>query len=147
MKIQGIQDGLTFVNENAKVQFPRLDNSTFSAFASDVSTQTPSEDGSSSLLGILNSLVQKWNDAIRLQAVFAGILLAVYGLIVLFAIARVIYAVRRSEKGRGEGGGLEGLKAQGIVWVHNRLRSHQANPFEDPILEKPGPTPSTRWKQ
>jgi hypothetical protein len=147
MKIQGIQDGLTFVNENAKVQFPRLDNSTFSAFASDVATQTPSEDGSSSLLGILDSLVQKWNDAIRLQAVFAGILLAIYGLIVFFALARVIYAVRRSEKTRGEGGGLDGLRAQGIVWVRSRLRSRQANPFEDPVFEEPGPTPSTRWKE
>ena len=147
MKIQGIQDGLTFVNENAKVQFPRLDNATFDAFASNLSAQTPSEDGSSSLLDILNGLVQKWNDAIRQQAVFAGVLLAIYLLIVGFAVARVSYEVRRTEKPRAEGGGIDGLKNQGIVWMRNRFRLHQANPFEDPIFEEPGPTPSIRWKQ
>ena len=148
MKIQGIQDGLTFVNENAKVQFPRLDNSTLNAFvSSNVSTQSPSESGTSSLPGILNALVKKWDDAIRQQAVFAGILLAIYGFIVFLALTRVIYAARKDEKNRGEGGGLDGLKGQGLVWVRNRLRSRQVNPFEDSIFEEPGPTPSTRWKQ
>jgi len=148
MKIQGIQDGLTFVNENAKVQFPRLDNSTFNGFAnSNLTAQPQPEEGSSSLLGILNSLVTKWDNAIRQQAVFAGILLAIYGIIVLLALTRVICAARKDKKIRGEGGGLDGLSGRGIVWVRNRLRPRHVNPFEDNIFEEPGPTPSTHRKQ
>jgi len=144
MKIQGIQDALTFVNQNAKVQFPRLDNSTFDAFASNLSAQTPSETGSSSLLDIITNLVQKWNDAIRQQAVFAAILLAIYILVVVLAVGRVTYELRRTERSRAEGAGLDTGKSQGIIWMRNRFRIHQANPFEDSIFEEPGPTPSTR---
>ena len=148
MKIQGIQDGLTFVNENARVQFPRLDNSTFTSFAtSNISAQSPPQDASSSLVDILNSLVTKWNDAIRLQAIFAGILLAIYVFIVSLAFTRTIHAVQTTENNRGEGGARRALRTHGIVWIRNRLRGQPENPFEDSVFEMPGPTPSTRRKQ
>ena len=146
MKIQSIQNGLTFVNENARVQFPRVDNSSLNVLES--SAQSPSQAASSSLLGIMNSLIEKWDTAIRQQAILATILLAVYGFIILMGLARVIYTLRKAERSRGEGGGFSSFRTQGIAWVRARVQVPPTNPFEDPRFEQePGPTPSGRSKQ
>lgn len=141
MKIQGIQDALTFINENAKVQFPRMENSTF-----DVSPlSTPSQNATSSLLSIMDDVIRKWQTAINRQAMFAGILLAVYALVVLMGGARVFFALRENGKNRGDGGGLRFLKVQHLT---NRVQPNPLNPFEDFYFEaEPGPTPLTRSKE
>jgi len=141
MKIQGIQNALTFVNNNARVDFPRVDNSSFDPGV----LTSPSQDTTSSLLAIMDDVVAKWQAAIRRQAIFAGILLAVYGLIVLMGLARVWYALRDSGRNRGEGGGLRFLRVQ---HVPNRVQPNPLNPFEDLNFEcEPGPTPLTRSKE
>lgn len=148
MKIESVQNGLTFVNEHAKVQFPRVDNSSLAVLESNGSGQSPSETASSSLLSIMNTVIDKWAAAIRQQAVLGGILLALYGVVVLIGAVRVSWALRKDDKTRGEGGGLSGLRANGIAWMRNRVRGNPVNPFEDPgFVQEPGPTPSGRSKE
>ena len=139
MKIQSIQNGLTFVNEHARVQFPRVDNSSLNVLESSGPVQSPSNAASSSLLDIINSLIEKWDTAIRQQAVLASILMG---------LARVIYTLHKEERSRAEGGGFSSLRTQGIAWVRARVQVHPNNPFEDSRFEQePGPTPSGRPKQ
>ena len=148
MKIESIQNALTFVNEHAKVQFPRVDNSSLNILETPSSVQSPSQAASRSLLGILSNVIEKWDAAIRLQALLASILLAVYGAIILIGLRRVIYLWGKEEKGRGDGGGLSDLRNQGIAWVRDRVRGHPAHPFEDSRFQlEPGPTPSGHSKQ
>lgn len=148
MKIQGIQDGLTFVNENAKVSLPRVDDSSLGLNSTNgVSLQKATQNAGSSLLDIILEVAQKWEEAIHRQLVLAGILLAIYGIVVLMGVARVIYALRTEEKTRGEGGGLSGFAAHGFAWARNRLTpAYRVNPFEDARYQNdpalPGPTPA-----
>jgi len=147
-KIEGIQDGLTFVNENAKVTLPRVDNGTLALNSSNgVSLQAASQDASSSLLNIILDVAQKWDDAIHRQIILAAILLAVYGVVVLMGLARVLYALRKTERNRGDGGGLSSFAAHGFAWARSRINpSYPVNPFEDSRYQNetamPGPTPS-----
>jgi hypothetical protein len=148
MKIEGIQSGLTFVNEHAKVQFPRVNDSSFKALESNTPIQSPSKSASSSMLNIMNTLIGKWNAAIKQQAIVAGILLALYGVVIIMGLSRVIYGLREHERNRGDGGGLSMFGANSIAWVCNRVRGNPLNPFEDSRFEQePGPTPSGRSKE
>jgi hypothetical protein len=147
-KIEGIQDGLTFVNENAKVTLPRVDNGTLALNSSNgVSLQAASQDAGSSLLNIILDVAQKWDDAIHRQIILAAILLAVYGVVVLMGLARVLYALRKMERNRGDGGGLSSFAAHGFAWARSRInQSYPVNPFEDSRYQNetamPGPTPA-----
>lgn len=96
----------------------------------------------------MDNVIEKWDVAIRQQAILGGILLALYGLVILMGLARVIHALREHERNRGEGGGMSALRANGIAWVRNRVRGNPVNPFEDSRFEEePGPTPSGRSKE
>jgi hypothetical protein len=149
MKVAGIQNGLTFVNENAEVQFPRVDNSSVAIALKSVDAFQQASQGSSSLIGILNNVIYKWEAAIRREAVLAGVLMAAYLLVVLMGLVRIIYIARKTGRNRGEGGGLSAIQPHGIIWVRSRMgRSTCVNPFEDSTFEiAPGPTPSMRQKQ
>jgi hypothetical protein len=151
MKIEGIQKALTFINENAQVQFPRVDNATLnldsnSANPGQDSVQSVIQDASSSLLGIINAVIEKWQTAIRQQAILGGIFMAVYGIVVLMGVVGVIHGLRDG-KLRGEGAGIVALPAQGRAWARSRFRTDHENPFEDSKFEQqPGPTPVIRQK-
>lgn len=151
MKIEGIQKALTFINENAKVEFPRVDNSTLnidskSAGPDQGSLQAAIQDASSSLLDIINRVVDKWQAAVRQQVIVGGIFMAIYGIVVLMGIVGVIHGLRQG-KLRGEGAGIARLPAQGIAWARSRFRTDNDNPFEDSKFEQqPGPTPVSRPK-
>ena len=140
MKVAGIQAGLTFVNENAKVSFPRVDNSTLAVDlnSSKSTPQFASQPALSSFTRIMDGVINKWNSAIRMQATVAGILLAVYAFIVLLAFARVIYAMSNRTRNRGEGGGSKGPGKQ-WDWGRFRLEPHTNRAFG----QAPGPTPGT----
>jgi hypothetical protein len=146
MKVEGIQKGLTFVNENAQVSFPRLNDSVLDI---DRSTADVSQSLQGSTLGgIIAEVVEKWHKAIQQQALVAGILMGVYGLVMLGGAIRVLYVLRTAPKHRGEGGGTSALPAQGLAWAKDRFRLYRSNPFDDsPGLTGPGPTPSTLPKQ
>jgi hypothetical protein len=148
MKVEGIQKGLTFVNENARVQFPRIDNSTFDvgALSSLSGTQSLPAAGqslNSPLLDIITRITDKWNSAIQQQAILAGSVMTIYGIVILMGLTRVLYALKKDGKTRGEGAGVFGFQAEGIGWARFKLRTDRKNPFEDSRFEhQPGPTPS-----
>ena len=153
MKVEGIQKGLTFVNENARVQFPRVDNSTLKIATSSfgAATQSSSQAGQaldSPLLDIITRITDKWKAAIRQQLILAGCVMSIYGIIVLMGLLRVLYASHENGKTRGEGGGLFGFPSQRIAWARYKFGTNRGNPFEDPRFEhEPGPTPSIRTKK
>jgi hypothetical protein len=142
MKVQGIQDGLTFVNENAQVQFPRVDTSTTASLENLSVVQ--STDGSS-LATILNAVVDKWLDSIRQQAIVAGILFSLYCLIVCIGYGRVLYVMKRTARSGGRVTRFWDLRSttglgQKVLEV--------TNPFEDaPYPTGPGPTPAVYSKR
>jgi len=145
MKVQGIQDGLTFVNENAKVQFPRVDNSTANSVQSLSVTQT----NESSLAGILNAVVDKWLHSIRQQAIVAGTLFALYCLIVFVGYCRMSYALKRAPPNIGHVIGVSDLASTTRMrGVQNKTEFEVINPFDDGLyLSGPGPTPAAYTKR
>lgn len=153
MKVEGIQKGLTFVNEHARVQLPRVDNSTVNTATSAFTAATQSSPAAgqsldSPLLDIITRITDKWNSAIRQQTILAGCVMSIYGIVTLMGLLRVLYASRESGKTRGEGGGLFGFPAQRIAWARYKFGTNRDNPFEDPRFERePGPTPSIRTKK
>jgi len=150
MKVEGIQKGLTFVNENAQVSFPRLNASLMDIDLSSINASQSLQDPNipaSSLGGIISEVVEKWQKAIWQQALVAGILMAAYGLVMLAGAFRVIYVLRRNPKQRGEGGGASRLPTQRLGWVTDRFRLYRSNPFDDPPNQYgPGPTPDAAPK-
>jgi hypothetical protein len=152
MKIEGIQKGLTFVNDNAQVQFPRVDDSTLNATATSLAVTTQSSTAAgqgldSPLLSVITRITEKWKTAIRQQATLAGFMMSIYGIIILIGLLRVLYASHESGTTRGEEGGLFGFPMHGIAWARYKFGTDRGNPFEDARLEhEPGPTPSIRTK-
>jgi len=152
MKVEGIQKGLTFVNENARVQFPRVNNSTLNTqnipFApGNQLSPAAGQDLSSPLVDIITRISDKWGTAIRQQAILAGCFLAIYAVVVLMGMARVLFVLKQTGKTRGEGGKVFKFPVQGIAWARYKVRTERDNPFEDPRFEhEPGPTPSVRAK-
>jgi hypothetical protein len=146
MKVQGIQDGLTFVNENAQVQLPRVDNSTTASLENLSVVQ--STDGSS-LAIILNAVVEKWLGSIRQQAIVAGVLFALYCLIVCMGYGRVLYVTKRAARSGGEVRRFWDLRsATGFGGVQKQKEFESTNPFEDASYPTgPGPTPAVYSKR
>ena len=134
-KVQNIEEGLTFVNENAKVQFPRVDNSTFDNVLGSNSSIAVSSLDSSSVLDIVNTISEKWDASIRQQAIIAGILLAVYGVVVFIGMLRVIHSIRKNERNRAEGSGFNASGAHAVI-----IPPYIDGAF-DSKFEGPGPTP------
>jgi hypothetical protein len=152
MKIQGIQDGLTFINENAQVSLPRVDNSTLNAV---VNTSDLTLGASSPLADLLDDIVTKWEGIIHQELIVASLILLAYMIVVMMGLARVFYELRKDGKNRGEGTGFKGLPVGQITWrrpqpqiIAYPIPVGPINPFEDNVfeLEGPGPTPSMKRK-
>lgn len=146
MKVQGIQDGLTFVNENAEVQFPRVDNSTTASLEN---LSVAQSTGGSSLAVILNAVVDKWLGSIRQQAIVAGILFALYCLIVCMGYGRVLYVMKRAALSGGDVTRFWDLRStSGFGAVQKQKKFETINPFEDTSYPTgPGPTPAVYSKR
>jgi hypothetical protein len=149
MKVEGIQSGLTFINENAQVQLPRVDNSSFDLnLVTGVSGLQSQQDPGSSLADILNEVIVKWQGAIRQQEIVAGLLLAAYVLVVLMGLGRVFSSLKQKERNRAEGIGIRPLTSHGIRLGRTKMNPDAGNPFDDANFEcQPGPTPSSHAKQ
>ena len=145
MKVQGIQDGLTFVNENAKVLFPRVDNST----ANSVQHLSVTQTNGSSLPGVLNAVVDKWLHSIQQQAIVAGVLFALYCLIVFMGYCRMSYALKRVPRNIGNAIGFSDLASTTQVrGFQNKTELEVINPFDDGLYPSgPGPTPASYTKR
>ena len=124
LKVASIQKGLTWVSDNAYVDFPLLNNNTFSlGAAANLANSTSSQGGSGGGSGaansflaspgsdatdkISNAVVRVANnvaDGIKTEAIISLCILLVWVLILLIGIGRALYLTYRHEKGRGVGG-------------------------------------------
>jgi hypothetical protein len=150
MKVEGIQKGLTFINDNAKIQFPRIEDNALninspSSVSPLQSLQSSVQSSGSSLLDIIAGVSQKWEDAIHRQLILGLALFAVYGFVVLLGISRLVISSRSEDRNRGEGVGVRGLHLRGVSWARSYFASNRPNPFDDPGNDEdpaiPGPTP------
>lgn len=116
LKVAGIEKGLTWVSDNAQVNFPLLPNDTFSLGAAASIADTNPQNASQSFLAspgseakdkITNAVVKVTNhiaDAIRTEAIISTFILMLWFLIVLMGLFRALYLAFRRTKNRAEGG-------------------------------------------
>lgn len=114
LKIAGIQSGLTWVQDNAHVDFPTLPNDTFSlgAVSSLASTSDPDDSflaspgdaASDQISSAVARVVNDLEDTIRTEALISTVLLLVWILIVLIAVIRALTQWVGRDKVRGDGG-------------------------------------------
>jgi hypothetical protein len=147
MKVEDVQRGLDFVNEHARVTLPQVNESTLGInlpmTALTLSLNADSNGNGSSLAGIVTELVDKWDKAIRQQALVASGLLVAYVCVATMGFFRVMYGLRENLKVRGEGGGTSRGSVQGIAWVRAKIWPYgMTSDTDDKTLEGPGPTPS-----
>ena len=116
LKIASLQKGLTWVSENAKVNFPPLPNDTFSlgAAASIVDTGPDKETesfladpGSKTTDKITEAVVKvvaHIAESIRTEAIISTCILLVWLIALLLATGRALWLLILPNKNRGEGG-------------------------------------------
>lgn len=116
LKINAIEKGLTWVSDNAQVDFPLLPNNTFSlGAAASLADSTPNgatqsflaSPGSEAADKITNAVVKVTNhiaNAIRTEAIISSCVLLLWVMVVLMGIARALYMGFKRDKHRAEGG-------------------------------------------
>ena len=113
LKVAGIEKGLTWVSDHAHVDFPLLNNSTFSlgtvaAVASDNKSESflsnPSGEATDKVTAAIAVVAAHIADAIRTEALISTALVCIWLLIVLMGLARAIWLSAKHTKNRGEGG-------------------------------------------
>lgn len=114
MKIAGIEKGLTWVHDNAHVDFPTLPNDTFSlgAVASLASSSNPGDSflaspgdaASDKISSAVTRFINTVAGAIRTEAIISTVILLVWVLVVLIGVIRALALWAGRDKVRGEGG-------------------------------------------
>ncbi|KAJ8605032.1 hypothetical protein MRB53_041577 [Persea americana] len=103
LKITGIERALTWVHDNAHVDFPMLPNDTFSlgaaaSISNSSSAQTfladPQQDATDQITSAVNKLTNFIASGIRTEALIATALLGMYLVIVLIGIVRALVMLR-----------------------------------------------------
>ena len=122
LKIEGIQRGLTWVSENARISFPELPADTFTlgALASiggedsefgekaDSFLASPNSAAADDVSAALARLTGKIESGIRQEVIISTTILLVWLLVALIGIGRSTMLFFSREKTRGEGGGIGG---------------------------------------
>lgn len=113
LKVAGIEKGLTWVHDHAHVDFPLLNNDTFSldhiaSVASDGKTDSflsdPSGGATDKVTAAIKVVAEHLEDAIRTEALISTALVCIYLLIVILGLSRAIWLSAKASKVRGEGG-------------------------------------------
>ncbi|KAF1811245.1 hypothetical protein P152DRAFT_66512 [Eremomyces bilateralis CBS 781.70] len=112
LKVQGVQQGLTWVHDNAHINFPQLANDTFSLGALASVSDSKDDDqllanpgsGHDDISAAVFRVTDKLASAIRQEAIISTMILLVWVLIVLIGTIRTVILVVRHDKMRGEGG-------------------------------------------
>jgi hypothetical protein len=113
LKVQGIEKGLTWVHDNAHINFPMLDNDTFSLGAISKMTDggggadllsdpsgTASDDISNAILKVTNSIMR----GIRQEALVSTMILVVWLLMFLISATYTTVRLAGYDKVRGDAG-------------------------------------------
>ncbi len=114
LKVQGIQKALTWISDNAHVDFPSLPNNTFTlgALASiasgaqpdDSFLSSPGDQASDDISAAVVRFTTRLEDAIRTEALVSTCVLLVWVIIVLIGVIRALVLWFGRDKTRGEGG-------------------------------------------
>lgn len=113
LKVAGIEKGLTWVSDHAHVDFPLLDNSTFSLDhlasktsdgKSDSFLSDPGAAAGDKVGAAVAVVGQHIEDAIRTEALISMTLVLVWLAIALMGLGRAIWLAAQHDKVRGEGG-------------------------------------------
>lgn len=115
LKIESVQNGLTWVHDHAHIDFPSLPNDTFSRGAKDsVSNDTnPSasfladagDSTSNKITEVVQAVIDKLKDGLRTETLIATAVLLLWVLIALIGIARAMTLFWGRDRNRGDGGG------------------------------------------
>lgn len=118
IKIAGVQKGLNWVSENARVDFPSFRPDVFSLGAAASLTNTTSDDSflaspgsvaSDDITGAVIKVSNKLQSMIREEAIISACVVGVWFIIVLIGLGRALFGMFGSDKTRGVGGsGLTG---------------------------------------
>jgi hypothetical protein len=121
-KIETVQEGLTWVHDNAHVTLPLFADNVFSQGAnnsvngdSDLTSflASPSTVTTDEITSAVNQVITKLENGLVQEALISAALLLVYAVIVLSGAARALVASAQKEKTRAEGGEQYGVKAPG----------------------------------
>ncbi|OCT44227.1 Plasma membrane fusion protein prm1 [Cladophialophora carrionii] len=114
LKIQGIEKGLTWVHDNAHIDFPLLPNDTFSTGAvaslsdssnpSDSFLASPGDAASDKITSAVARFIDELEEAIRTEAIISTFILLVWIFVAFLGIARALMLWYGRDKVRGEGG-------------------------------------------
>ncbi|KAJ9381148.1 hypothetical protein DTO063F5_6358 [Paecilomyces variotii] len=148
LKIEGIQKGLDWVSDHARVDFPLMPNDTFSlgaaaSIASDNSDPgnsflaDPGDQTSNKISEAVVRVVDKLADDIKTETIISSIILLIWVLILLIGIIRALTLWWTRERTRGEGAGLTHNHARNIN-PNNGNGPSDANGFTDvPLTAMP----------
>jgi hypothetical protein len=115
-KVQGIQKGLTWAHENAKITFPNIPPDTFSLGA--IASISPEASGSESFLAnpdsvasdqitdVLLKLTGKWEQMLTQEGIISACVTAVWFIVLGIAIVRTLCMFWGHDRTRGEGGNI-----------------------------------------
>ena len=121
-KIETVQEGLTWIHDNAHVTLPLFANDVFSQGAnnsvngdSDLTSflASPSTVTTDEITSAVNQVITKLEHGIVQEALISTALLLVYVIVVLSGAVRALVASAQKEKTRAEGGEQYGVKAPG----------------------------------
>ena len=162
LKIAGVEKGLTWVSDHAKVDFPLLSNDTFSlgAAASIADTDpnnksqsflaNPGSEATDKITHAVAKVTDHIADDIRTEAIISTSILLVWLVILLLGTGRAIWLTFRGDKNRAEGGpatsdGIS-LKERPYTILHGPAPAYEPprsmenvgqNPFSDPVVRHP----------
>ncbi|CAI4219706.1 unnamed protein product [Parascedosporium putredinis] len=113
LKIEAVQKGLTWLHDQARVDFPLFSEDTFSLGAqesisgdSDLTTflASPSSVTTDEVTGAVQKVVDSLHKSILIEALISTGLLCVYIIIVLIGVVRTLAGMATPDRTRGEGG-------------------------------------------
>jgi hypothetical protein len=144
LKIAGIQKGLTWVKDNAHVDFPQFRPDVFSLGAAASLTDSQSDDsflaspGSVATDDITAAVVKvsnKLQDMIMQEAIISACVVGIWFLIMLIGLGRVLVGFFGRDKTRGEGGpvGYTGDNRSPSLRSPNRQDSARFPAFGGPV--------------
>ena len=139
LKVQGIQNALTWVHDNAHISVPTIPNDTFSLGAIAKMTHNggvsdllshPSSTTSDDISAIVNDVTGIIAATIKQEAIIAVMILVLWLILVIISLVRTWFLFARRDKLRGEAGNQ-------YVTVTPKPVGFAHEPFRDPSPPRP----------
>ena len=139
LKVQGIQNALTWVQDNAHIDIPTIPNDTFSLGAIAQMTgnggisdllSNPSSTSSDDISAAVNDVTDIIAATIKQEAIIAGMILVVWLILVIISLVRSCILFAGRDKLRGEAGN------QYVTYIPQPVGVTH-DPFRDPSPPRP----------